>query len=162
MSQRNVCYVPWWTDRGIFCTFMHHLSTQSPSNYCPKPIHHHHNRPQQLPALPSAWESHAGMSLRDTAAQINKRPPLQVRPGADNGRNCVYLHSGAFVSTPGVSFRDDKVCLCVCEHLCVLSHSSSVSSEYTLRSGNQYQLSSSKKRVKRSIPPQHDNSSSQA
>lgn len=40
----------------------------------------------------SVGKKHTGMSLRDTAAQINKRPPLQVCAGADNeGNLCMRL-----------------------------------------------------------------------
>lgn len=41
--------------------------------------------PSTSTSITLAWENHTGMSLRDTAAQINKLPPLQVCAGADNG-----------------------------------------------------------------------------
>lgn len=135
------------------------LSTPSPKGYCPKPIHHHH-RPRQLPAPPSAWENHTGMSLRDTAAQINKPSPLQVCAGEDNGGKCVYMHASAFVC---VFLLATTKCVYVFVSICVFEpFLISEQWVHTVRGGNQYQLSSSRKRVKRSIPPQHDNSSRQA
>lgn len=139
-------------------TRLFQLSTQCPRSLCPKPIHLHH--PRQLPVPPSAWENHTGMSLRDAAAQINKPPPLQVCPGADNGGKRVYLQVCAFVFEC-FFWGKQSVSMCMWASVC-LSHSPSLQWVHTARGGNQYQLSSNTKRVKRSIPPQHDNCSSQA
>lgn len=89
-----------------------------PRGYCPKPIHHHH--PHQLPAPPSAWEHHTGMSLRDTAAQINKRPPLQVCAGADNGGKtvCICTH-GPFVCARRLFLLATTKCVYVFVSICV-------------------------------------------
>lgn len=115
---------------GGFRPFMH-LSTQSPRD-CPKPLHHHHHHhqthPHQLPALPSAWENHTGMSLRDTAAHINKLPPLQVCEEE------IMEKGGGGVSARRrlLFLLEATKCVYVFASICVfLSHSSSVSSEYT-------------------------------
>ena len=145
---------------GRFSALRAPINTKS-ERLCPKPLHHHHHHhPHQLPALPSAWENHIGMSLRDTAARINKLPPLQVceEEIMEKGQGGCLCTQKAFVS-----FGGNKVCLCVCEHLCVFEpFLISEQWVHTVRGSNQYQLSSSTKGVKRSIPPQHDNSSSQA
>lgn len=56
--------------------------------------------PRRLAALHLPWENFPGMSLRDTAAQINKIPHLQVCARADNGGaggrgSCVYRRAEA-------------------------------------------------------------------
>lgn len=66
------------------------INTKSIKVFSIKPIH---LGPHQPPAVPTAWESLSGMSLRDIAAQINKFPLLQVRTTADNEGFAVYLHT---------------------------------------------------------------------
>lgn len=125
---------------------MYQLSTQSKKVFSLKPIH---LRPHQLPALPSAWESLSGMSLRDITAQINMFPPLQVRTAADNEVITVYLHAHTVVSA--IEFESTKHSR---EHLCF--EANFLISEHwihTVRGGNQHQLSSKMKGFKSSIPP---------
>ena len=91
MSLRNVCYVLWRPDEAFLGPFMHQLSTQSPRGCCPQ-AHPPPPSPDTRAPLSVGKNTHTGMSLRDTAAQINRPPPLQVCTGADNvGNLCALL-----------------------------------------------------------------------
>ena len=154
MSQRNVCYV-------LCRLFMHQLSTQSPKGYCPKLIHHHYH--PQVPALPSAWEKpHWNVFKRHSSSNKQASSSTGMYWSKIMGGNCEYLHAWAFVSTSRLFWRQQK-CVYVFVSICVFQpFLISEQWVHTVRGSNQYQLSSNTKRVKRSIPPQHDNCSSQA
>lgn len=159
--RRNVCYVLRRT-HGRFSALHAPINTKSERlpQASPPPPPPPPNPPSPATSTTlSVGKPHWNVFKRHSSShkQASSSTGMWGGDNGEGGGGCICTQK-AFVS-----FGGNKVCLCVCEHLCVFEpFLISEQWVHTVRGGNQYQLSSSTKGVKRSIPPQHDNSSSQA
>lgn len=151
ISQRNVCYVLWWTDKAFLAARAPTIVTVS-KRLLPQ-AHHPPLLPPSLDTstTPSVGKPHWNVFKRHN----NSNKQASSSTGADNGgKLCVSCTSSFFLET--TKFVYVLLSICVTEPFLI-----SEQWIHKLTSSNQYKLSSNTKRVKRSIPPQHDKHSSQ-